>query len=342
MRHVTHELEKLQDLFYGRTNASEIMKDARSSQRYFDVTNEVKEMSIEENILEKNPDEFPALLRSSGSGTIAQPKCFRLIGKIDPRLVQHGPKESDRAAPEKEEQAEEGRAECTDSGVLEHAHQGAGRHDLEARPVFRDALGGDSRELQELARVASPASPRESTIPSSADIREPVHRGMPRTAECRENREDGRREERSFVIEEIRQEFRDFVSHRKDREARHDGVEVPMHEAASSHRGATGNDHDPPVRPAHDGIIAQQSPDAQPADSRRSHDSIVSYSRSRKSIEGGGEQQLSERTHLRSRSRGRGQILNAVPLDLDSEDSDCCPIGCTKSLALLRRKNSEN
>ena len=337
LRLVTHDVHRLHDLFGRSRNPSEILQEARNSQRYHDISNEVRDMSPEDDIHEEDPDETTELLRLSGPHEIAGPARYRLGVKSHPAQLHRAPNvlqppDVGQEAPSRDEGRDSESASLgrNDRALQEDVLGGPGQHQVGRWEVQRsnlqDGPGGGPR----LRGLAPATSREESSFPSSLPLRREVgtaareevqgrpergeageasasghttrERQLPSHGDSRFQRR-GRGDDRSLpaVSDQAQEDFRTFAQlRRQHHDRRHEGDDSRHPDSAARH-GEVEHDGGQPA-------AAQRADPRSPHDFAESHPGsgapLVSSGRSV------GQIPSEEVSQPRSRSRSRGLSLS--------------------------------
>ena len=321
LRPVTHDLRRMHELFGGSRSPSDVMKDARSDQRYFDIRREVEEMMPDEDVVAEDPDEHVELLRRAGSSD--NPSRYRLSGKSDPRLlhgrIQEG--SADPASPDEQRglNGSAGGDQFPRADLRENEPPGSQPDGPERyHQAQGQDLGGDPENRPRVHRLGTPASASESPIPGPDHLCA-TPRGKPRpvTGEG----PSGPGTEAGAISQEAVEEFRRHADEHRHRPERDVGASAP--EAGLPERELDVHSwRGPDVGPAHPAAA-----EPQPAVAGEHHGPPEPRGGSGPPPQGSGDPEVNRRHRSRSRHR---HVLSAMSVREDSEDSDTdmFPVGC--------------
>lgn len=338
LRHVTHSVQNLSQEFWDKQSPSDILQNAKNSQRYHNLVPELELLDEHDALQDEDPDQDSSLLRLHTDPTVPGVARYRARGKQTPYDGSeniHGTSA--------EPGSEEARDRRTRSVHLrEHALEPTGRDEAVGRQTCGqdDQGGSEGRRLRTLA----PSTPRpESQVSGPTDLCPPSRSTEHRRCSLGSNSAEGRRgtgndsQEQSVaghqVNSEARKEFDDFCARQ-----RHSQGAERSHGRQFQHTGGRSSSDEPIV----DGDrrreeSGQQLPGSQPSDSGSSHATAqphdgpsggVDTSRTSPDHSGGpsrsdGFQHSTSR--VRSRSRGRQSYLEVFHSDIPVVDQ-CEPL----------------
>lgn len=328
LRPVTHSVRNLSELFWDHMTPSEILKEAKNSQRYHNIVPEAEQMTDSDDIHDENPDDDTTLLKLHTDPSVEGIPRYRAFGKQKPY---------------------DGSSDFAGSSAKQGSHQQSElRGDGSERAGQPEAAGGQASgsnvqdhrgERGELRSLAPRPSKPEREVSASPDLHPPPGRreSQERRSSVRKDQGLLRSSEGHNVPRQARREFDEYLD--RERSRRHQSPAAEEHPGDPAHdlRG-TGPDQD----------SVEPSGTALSTDPRSSHDSPGTIPETA----GGHERPLqshdpdgaadrgfashggtSSSSRLRSRSRHRGQQLSAFHSELPEVESD-------ESLSLIQEEYS--
>ena len=337
LRHVTHSVHNLSQEFWDKQSPSEILQQAKNSQRYQNLVPELELLDDHDEIQDEDPSKDSSLLRLHTDPTVTGIARYRARGKQTPY---DGSEDLHGASAGPSSEASDVREGRSVNPLREHVTGGVGRHEAIGRQAHGqdDQGGGSGRSIRPLA----PSSlSHESKVPGPIDLRSSSGSIEPRRlstttdsiAEASRAEAHGSQDQQVAghqVHPEARREFDEFRSRQRIHQGdRFSSPQLKHTERGLHDQGELGHTVD---GDRHFEESDQQLSGSRSSDSRGTHAASQPYDgpsggvdSSRKSYGRSGSHGRSDgfpssAGRVRSRSRGRQSYLEVFQSDIPVVD----------------------